>query len=423
MNTSVRPLVAFSCAAVLGGVLLLQSPPLRPAHGAQAAAQVKDKAEPARAPATLREGDNGPAVEALQRLLNARLDPSPELTVDGDFGPATRAAVIRYQRSKGITPTGTADARTRESLGPALPPGPEPPAPEVVNARRPEKRPADPLEGPPFVTSKAWAVVDGRTGELVGGFNEDNPLDMASTTKMMTAMVVLRIARKDPAALDETVVFSERADRTSGSTSGVKAGERLPVRELLYGLLLPSGNDAAVAFGEHFGGRLAPPPAPDADSEPAGKDDPLARFVAEMNRVASELGLSQTHFDNPHGLTAPGHRSSARDLARLARLALAEPVFADRVSTPRHGAIVVDAEGHRRNVVWTNTNRLLDTEGYDGVKTGTTSAAGNCLVASGRRGGDHLIVVVLGSGTTEGRYADARNLFRWGWLSRARHAP
>jgi D-alanyl-D-alanine carboxypeptidase (penicillin-binding protein 5/6) len=289
-----------------------------------------------------------------------------------------------------------------------------------VNAERPTKRPPDAIEGVPFVTAKAWAVVDGRTGKLLGGDAESQPLEMASTTKIMTALLVVRSARDVPRIYDETVTFSERADRTPGSTSGVHAGEMLSVRELLYGLLLPSGNDAAVAFAEHFGGRFSSGViGPDTEKSPKRKD-PLDGFVAEMNRVASELGLNETRFVNPHGLPVTEHHSSARDLARLAMEALKDPVFAATVVTPRRGCTLIDGQGKSRNVVWTNTNRLLDTEGYDGVKTGTTTAAGNCLVASGRHGDDRLIVVLLGSSASDGRYADARNLFRWGW-QRLRH--
>jgi putative CocE/NonD family hydrolase len=293
-----------------------------------------------------------------------------------------------------------------------------PVAPATTTAAQPRaKRPPDPLDGPPFVTARAWAVADGRTGEVLNGSAEAKPLDPASTTKMMTALVVMRLARADPGVLDEAVVFSERADKTPGSTADVHAGERLPVRELLYGLLLPSGNDASVALAEHFGGRLAPP----ADSP--GEADPLPRFVAEMNRVAAELGLGETHFVNPNGLTVKGHLSSARDLAKLARVALAEPVFAACVATREHGGTLIDPEGRGRDVVWTNTNHLLEIEGYDGVKTGTTETAGACLVASGRRGQDHLIVVVLGSSSPEARYAEARNLFRWAWQARGHRGP
>ncbi len=304
-------------------------------------------------------------------------------------------------------------ARTSPSESKAEKPEPTVPAPEVVNAERLPKQPPDPLEGPPYTTVKAWAIADGRTGEVLWGHREKEPLEPASTTKIMTALVVVRMMAKDPKVGDEMVTFSTRADGTAGSSAGVRAGEKLPVRELLYGLLLPSGNDAAVAFAEHFGGRLEPP----ADNPKA--EDPFARFIAEMNRVAGELGMRETHFENPNGLPAPKHRSSARDLARLARVALTDPNFAAVVSTRKHGCALVDAHGERRNVVWKNTNHLLDIEGYDGVKTGTTSGAGTCLVASGRRGWDHLIVVVLGgSSSPDSRYPDTRNLFRWAWQMR-----
>ncbi len=99
-----------------------------------------------------------------------------------------------------------------------------------------------------------------------------------------------------------------------------------------------------------------------------------------------------------------------------------DPTFATVVATPLRGATLIEGSGQTRNVVWTNTNKLLDVEGYDGVKTGTTTGAGACLVASGRLGEDHLIVVILGAPSSEGRYADARNLFRWAWLRRGHKA-
>ena len=249
---------------------------------------------------------------------------------------------------------------------------------------------------------------------------------MASTTKIMTALVVLELAAKDAAALDEEVLFSPRADATRGSTAGLRAGERVPVRELLYGLMLPSGNDAAVALAEHFGGRFAPVRAPRPD-EAAGGDsstdeDPLERFVVEMNRTAERLGLDDTRYANPHGLTAAGHRTSVRDLVRLAWTAMQNPKFCEYVRTRQHGVTVTGPGGYRRNVLWKNTNRLLPIEGYGGVKTGTTTSAGACLVSCGTRGDDRLIVVVLSSSSSDARYVDARNLFRWAWRQRSRKA-
>ncbi len=139
------------------------------------------------------------------------------------------------------------DAKTQ------APPSPPLTSPPKVDSLPVAKQPADSLNGPPFVTARSWAIADRRTGQVLFGHDEAKPVDIASTTKIMTAFVVLRLAAKTPAVLDETVTFSHRADQTIGSTSGIKEGERLSVRELLYGLLLPSGNDAAVAVAEHFG--------------------------------------------------------------------------------------------------------------------------------------------------------------------------
>jgi D-alanyl-D-alanine carboxypeptidase (penicillin-binding protein 5/6) len=274
------------------------------------------------------------------------------------------------------------------------------------------KAPADRLDGPPIVTAKAWAVADGATGKLLWGEHEAEPRPIASTTKIMTAFLVLRLTESRPNVLDEIVTFSERAAMTPGSSSKLKAGDRLSVRELLYGLMLPSGNDAAVALAEQFGGRF-PSDAPSGD-------DPVRRFVAEMNRRASELGLKETSYLDANGLSR--NLASPRDLATLTSLAMRLARFREYVATRRHECEVVGPTGDKRTVVWENTNHLLAIEGYDGVKTGTTTAAGGCLVASGQHGADKLIVVVLGSATGEARYSDARNLFRWAWQQRSHPA-
>jgi dipeptidyl aminopeptidase/acylaminoacyl peptidase len=141
-----------------------------------------------------------------------------------------------------------------------------------------------------------------------------------------------------------------------------------------------------------------------------------------MNLRAKNLGLAQTTYLDPNGLAR--NQSSARNLAALASHALKDRRFAEYVQTRRHSYEVAGPEGQKRLVTWKSTNRLLEMEGYDGIKTGTTNAAGSCLVASGHRGGDHLIVVVLGSTSNDGRYIDARNLFRWAWHERGtKHEP
>src|SRR5690606_18389437 len=123
----------------------------------------------------------------------------------------------------------------------------------------PEKEPADEPDGLPFVTCRGWVVADAASGEVIGGDNLDTHLENASTTKLMTAWLVLRLAAEDPSVLEETAGVSQRAADTPGSTAKLEAGERLSVKDLLYGLLLPSGNDASVVIAEHFGGRFAPP--------------------------------------------------------------------------------------------------------------------------------------------------------------------
>jgi D-alanyl-D-alanine carboxypeptidase (penicillin-binding protein 5/6) len=287
------------------------------------------------------------------------------------------------------------------------------PAPVVAQAEKAPaaKAAADPLDGPPFVSAKAWVVLDGKSGKVVQGSSETEARPMASTSKIMTAWVVLGLASADPKVLDEVVTYSERAAKTPGSSAKLLAGEKVPVKELLYGLLLPSGNDAAVAFGEHFGPRFGD----------ATEGDGLQRFVAELNRRTKKLGLKEMAFKDPNGLS-PGNVSSARDLATLTWEAMKDERFREYVSTRRYDCEVVEPGGGKRKITWTNTNKLLDIEGYEGVKTGTTTPAGNCLVASAKRGDDRLIVVVLGSTTADGRYLDARNLFRWAWLERG-HKP
>ena len=177
----------------------------------------------------------------------------------------------------------------------------------------------------------------------------------------------------------------------------------------MYGLLLPSGNDASVALAEHFGRKFG--------KSDASLDDQQSfdLFIEQMNLTASELNMQQTHFVNPHGLTDKAHLSSAADLARLAKAALDVPRFRDYVTCRQHGCEVIGVGGYKRNLKWENTNRLLTIDGYTGLKTGTTDAAGACLVSSSQRDGRELIVVVLNAANSDARYVDARNLHAFGW--------
>lgn len=368
-------------------------------------------------PTKLQTGATGEIVQALQRTLNARLEPSPDLSVDGDYGPATKAAVQAFQKSKDLEPTGEVGPETFQALGPLVFEDAAVPEPEVVNNEQLPRGPREALDGPPHVTCKAWIVADAKSGNVLASSNADMKLDIASTTKMMTAYIVCQLAESDPKVLEETITFSAAADKTPGTTAGIKEGEQIKAGELLYGLMLPSGNDASLALAEHFGVRFAERSAGNLDSAAAA-----AAFIGEMNRQAEKLGMSNTKYENPHGLTSKEHKSSARDQMKLAQAALQNSLFRKYISTRQHGAKMTGPGGYERNLLWKNTNKLLPMEGYSGVKTGTTDAAGACLVALGERDGRELIVVVLGSASSDARYVDSRNLFRWAWKDGLRGA-
>lgn len=351
-------------------------------------------------------GSFGRLVEDLQRTLNAKLEPTTSLSVDGDFGPATRAAVIRFQEAKGLKADGIFDLDDWKALGTLITEDEPAPEPSVANRQELPSTPADSLEGPPFVTAKAWAIANLEDGAILFESNLNDKLDIASTTKIMTAYLVLELAEKNPSILSEQIIFSEKADRTRGSTCGIRAGEILSVEELLFGLLLPSGNDAAIALAEHFGSRIVKRTAEQASDE---------LFVIAMNEKAQSLGMTRTHFCNPHGLTESGHQSSANDLVKLTCAAMHFDSFRRYVNTRQHGCKLDSKSGYRRNVLWKNTNQLLGIDGYTGVKTGTTTAAGACLVSACQHDEQEIILVLLGSSSSRGRYADSRNLYRWAW--------
>ena len=239
---------------------------------------------------------------------------------------------------------------------------------------------------PPAITAQAGVVVDGETGRVLYDLGAHQRRAPASTTKIMTALLAI-----EHGGLDDTVISDVDGSTMVGSSvMGLRPGLPITVRDLLYGLMLPSGNDAALVLAEH-------------------DDGSVAAFVDEMNRKAADLGLKDTHFANPHGLDAPEHYSSAYDLARLARVAMASPEFAQIVSTQWwHLAPPSDYDLH-------NGNSLLATyRGADGVKIGWTEAAGWTLVASATRGGRRLFAVVLDSAD---RDADAAALLDWAFGS------
>ena len=218
------------------------------------------------------------------------------------------------------------------------------------------------------------------------------------------------------------MTFSKLADDTTGSTAGIKVGESLTVKELLYGLLLPSGNDAGNALGEHFNARLKAPSDDLLKKSGLNPDRMKSRvnFIAEMNREAAKLGLKNTIYRSTFGDggSDTDRTTTPKDLALLAFEALKDDRFRKYVSTKEHSTKVRTPEGGERNVNWKNTNRLLAQPGFDGVKTGTTNSAGSCLVSRGSNGKSQVIVVVLGSKTNDDRYSDSEAIYNWVWAER-----
>lgn len=227
----------------------------------------------------------------------------------------------------------------------------------------------------PQIAAKAAIVMDQKSGRVLYKKNIDEKLPMASTTKIMTLLLALEYGN-----LNDIVTVSKRAASVGGSSIWLTAGEKLPLIDLLYGLMLNSGNDAATAIAEHIGGSAE-------------------KFAAMMNKKAKEIGAYNTNFVTPSGLDIGinDHYTTAYDLALITRYAFNNySKFAEIVSTKEK---TIPWSGRNYDRYLRNKNKMLwQYEGGDGVKTGFTNKAGRCLVASATRDGHRLISVVLNSG-------------------------
>lgn len=237
----------------------------------------------------------------------------------------------------------------------------------------------------PKTNSRRYIVYDRISKSMIIGKNEDVKSAMASTTKIMTSIVIL-----EKADLDEMVTVSAKAGGTGGSRLGLKKGDKASVKNLLYGLMLRSGNDAAVALAEHVGGSVK-------------------GFAELMNEKASELGLTNTHFVTPHGLDDANHYTTALELAKLTDYAMDNETFAKIVGT-KSTTIYINNQSRQIN----NTNELLGVlNGVVGVKTGFTNNAGRCLVTETKRNNMDIITIVLGADTKKDRTKDSVNLIEY----------
>ena len=241
------------------------------------------------------------------------------------------------------------------------------------------------------LTAKSVYLINAHTGKVLFERAPDAPRAPASTTKLVTALTALKYVHPEDVV---TIEQSDVVDPTQESNMGLQAGDTVTIHDLLVGLFLPSGNDAANALARFAGERL-----------PGSDQPPVQRFVAEMNVTAADLGMTNSHFVNPSGDDADGQVVTAHDLSLAVRALLADPALLPIVAIPTANVRVGGANA--RVISLTNTNDMLLTNGVYGVKTGTTQNAGECLIVAYRTQQENVIAVILGS---EDRYADARKL-------------
>ncbi len=243
--------------------------------------------------------------------------------------------------------------------------------------------------GPPKISAEAAALIDVASGRILYEKNGDKKMRIASLTKTMTAIVAIESGN-----LQDVVTIPDQAVGVEGSSIYLKRGEHLTLEELLYGLMLRSGNDAAVAIANHIGGSLP-------------------GFVYLMNEKAAMIGMTRTNFTNPHGLDDSNmHYSTAVDMVKLSRYALQNPKFQEIVSTKVKN---ISMEGEQWGRRLQNKNRMLTLyRGADGVKTGYTKLAKRCLASSATRDGRQLAVITLNDGND---WQDSMALMDWGFAN------
>jgi D-alanyl-D-alanine carboxypeptidase (penicillin-binding protein 5/6) len=248
---------------------------------------------------------------------------------------------------------------------------------------------AMPTPAAPIIGAKSYLVIDSTTGHEIAALNADEPLAPASLTKIMTTYVVFSALKQGQITLEEEVTVSEKAWRTEGSRMFIEVGTRVTVQELLFGMIVQSGNDASVALAEHVAG-----------SESV--------FAEMMNQHAAAIGMLSSHFQNATGLPAEDHRTTARDLAILAQAMVEEfPEYYKWHSIKEYTYNDIK-QSNRNNLLWRD-------DSVDGLKTGHTEDAGYCLVASAKRDNMRVISVVLGTSSTKSRADGSQALINYGF--------
>ncbi|NII52684.1 D-alanyl-D-alanine carboxypeptidase family protein [Luteibacter sp. SG786] len=265
-----------------------------------------------------------------------------------------------------------------------------PPRPSVPRPVVPEA----PVPPPPDVEGKSWVLMDYNTGQIIASKDPDMQVEPASITKVMTDYVVSAEIGNGKIHMTDPVTISENAWRgggagTDGSTSFLKLNSQVPLKDLLYGMIIQSGNDAAIALAEHTAG-----------SEPA--------FANLMNAYAKQLGMTHSNFQNASGYPIANHYTTARDIAILSRALIHD--------FPEDYAISAVKEFEWNGIKQHNRNLLLWRDNtVDGIKTGHTAAAGYCLAASAKQGDARMIAIVMGASSEKGRADAALALLNYGF--------
>ncbi len=241
----------------------------------------------------------------------------------------------------------------------------------------------------PTVNASGYLLLDVESGQTLSESNADSRLEPASLTKIMTAHVVFSEIKAGRISLQDMVLISEKAWKMQGSKMFIEVNKHVSVEELLKGLIIQSGNDAAVALAEHVAG-----------SEEA--------FAELMNKHAAQLGMNGTHFVNASGMPDENHHTTPRDIALVTESTILE--------FPELYKWYAEKEYTFNKITQPNRNRLLwQDESVDGVKTGHTAAAGYCLVSSAKRDGNRLVAVIMGTKSDSSRVVESRKLLNWGF--------
>lgn len=273
----------------------------------------------------------------------------------------------------------------------------------------------------PKISAKCWAVMDGKSGEILYQKKGNKKREIASLTKMMTCLCACKLIKQYEINPKEVYVqVSKYSSHIGGTSAHLEANDVLTIWDLLHGLMLPSGNDAALTLAENFGTYIylkSEKYKAKVKQDPSYADkkvrEPVKYFLCMMNKMASELGLKFTYYANSHGLVNSDSYSTAADQAKLTYQLLKWNMIREIVNTPVYECEVEQGDSTIRNVRWENTNKLLGRKGWQGVKTGVTTAAGPSLSAYYEDETDSYIIILLSSSSMEIRWAEAQKLVDW----------